>query len=225
MKKYITDSLVKEYDNKNNEIKNFLHDLKNIVSSTNYPLEGNCFYHHQTFELYPALYNKQLNLFWCGKQTYENVCEIGFNAGHSCLLLLLGRNIKAPLNFTIFDIGFHLYTRPCFEYIKSKFTNVNFEYFEGDSKIVMPTWIDNHKDLIYKYDLVHVDGGHSEECISNDMKNADLLVRINGIIIIDDTHCEHINSYVDYYLSSGNYIELEVLPTYGYQHRIIQKIK
>ena len=31
--------------------------------------------------------------------------------------------------------------------------------------------------------------------------------------------------YVDLYISNGNYIELHLYPTYGYQHRVIQKIK
>ena len=30
---------------------------------------------------------------------------------------------------------------------------------------------------MYKYVIVHVDGGHSNHCISNDMKNTDLLVK------------------------------------------------
>ena len=70
-----------------------------------------------------------------------------------------------------------------------------------------------------------MDGGHSEVCIINDMKNADMLVRIGGILIIDDTNMDHINKYVDMYLISENYKELNVLTTSGYPHRIIQKIR
>jgi uncharacterized protein YuzB (UPF0349 family) len=170
------------------------------------------------------LYSKQLNLFWCGKQATENICEIGFNAGHSAMLMLLGRN-NTKTNFTIFDIGNHPYTKPCYEYIKSKFSFVNFEYVEGDSTVTMSEWINTHKELMYKYDVVHVDGGHDEHCISNDMKHTDLLVKVNGIVIIDDTNSNIINKYVDLYISTGNYVELKILPTYGYPHRIIKKIK
>jgi hypothetical protein len=88
----------------------------------------------------------------------------------------------------------------------------------------MPEWISNNPELMYKYDVVHVDGGHSEHCISNDMKNADLLVKKNGIIIIDDTYIETINKYVNLYISTGNYVEMNLLSTYGYQHRVIKKI-
>jgi len=212
-----------EYESKNDEKQIHLENLKNIIIKSNVPFEGNCFYYHETLNIFPELYSKQLNLFWCGKQAVENICEIGFNAGHSTMLMLLGRT-NTPINFTIFDIGHHIYTKPSFEYIKSKFSYVNFEYVEGDSTITIPEWINNNSELMYKYDVVHVDGGHSEHCISNDMKNTDLLVKKNGIIIIDDTQGVTINKYVDLYISTGNYVEMNLLSTYGYQHRVIKKI-
>jgi len=217
-------TIIPEYESKNDEKQIYLCDLKKIVIDNNSSLEGNCFYYHTTLIEYPELYSKQVNLFWCGKQAVERMCEIGFNAGHSSMLLLLGRD-NTPLNFTIFDIGQHSYTAPCYEYIKSKFPYVNFEYIEGDSTVTMGNWINNHNYLINTYDVVHVDGGHSENCISSDMKNADLLVKTNGIIIVDDTNDNTINSYVNMYIESGNYVEVKILPTYGYQHRVIQKVK
>jgi len=218
------DFIKADYESKNDEKKMYLEDLKNIVIDSNVSLEGNCFYYHTTLDVFPELYSKQLNLFWCGKQAVTNICEIGFNAGHSTMLMLLGRE-KTPLNFTIFDIGLHKYTKPTFEYIKSKFSHVNFEYVEGDSTIIMPEWINNHKELIGQYDVVHVDGGHSEHCIYHDMKNTDMLVKINGIVIIDDSNDPSIGKYIDLYISTGNYIELNLLQSYGYEHRIIKKIK
>lgn len=224
------DSVKLEYESKKDEKQIYLDDIENIITEINDPLEGNCFYSHCTSNshctsiLQPQLYSKQVNLFWCGKQAVENICEIGFNAGHSTMLMLLGRE-KTPLNYTIFDKS-HYYGISCFEYIKSKFPHINFEHVEGDSTVTMPEWINNHTELMYKYDVVHVDGGHTEHCISNDMKNADLLVKNGGIIIVDDVDGPHINKYVDLYISNGNYIELNLLSTqeYMYPHRIIKKI-
>jgi hypothetical protein len=213
-----------DYESKNSEKQIYLDDLKNIILNGNTPLEGNCFYHHETLHLYSDLYTKQLNLFWCGKQAISRICEIGFNAGHSSLLMLLGRD-KTQLEFTIFDIGQHPYTKPSIEYMKSKFTHVNFEYIEGDSTITMPKWIYENKKNIETYDIVHVDGGHSEHCISHDMKNTMMLVKKNGLVIIDDTNAPEINKYVDFYISTGIFVEINVLNSYGYQHRIIKKIK
>lgn len=218
------DFIEPDYKSKHAEKQMYLDDLQDIIVQSNTSLEGNCFYHHETLQLYPALYSKQLNLFWCGKQAGSRICEIGFNAGHSTMLLLLGRD-KTPLRFTIFDIGEHSYTKPCVEYIRSKFSHVDFEYVEGDSTRVMPEWIDRYPDVVGTYDVVHVDGGHSEHCISNDMKHTDILVKRNGIVIIDDTNAPEINKYVDSYISTGKYIELNLLPSYGYQHRILRKIQ
>jgi hypothetical protein len=155
------DFIKPEYENKANERQIYLNDLEQIIRNSNSSLEGNCFYYHGSLNLYPELYTKQLNLFWCGKQAKTSICEIGFNAGHSTMLMLLGRD-KSSLNYTIFDIGDHSYTKHCIEYIKSKFTHINFEYVEGDSTIIMPEWINNNKDLIGTYDVVHVDGGHTD---------------------------------------------------------------
>ena len=88
----------------------------------------------------------------------------------------------------------------------------------------MPKWIEKNQKYLGLYDVVHIDGGHSENCISNDIKNSDLLVKIGGIIIIDDTNMTHIDKYVNLYLSNGKYREMNVLKTKGYPHRIIQKI-
>jgi len=212
-----------EYEKRSFEKQRLLDDIQNIIIESNSSLEGNCFYYHLSLVLYPDLYNKQLNLFWCGKTAISRICEIGFNAGHSSMLMLLGRD-TTPLDFTIFDIGHHAYTKPCLHYIGSKFQHVRFEYIEGDSTVTMPKWIEANPNYLGSYDVVHVDGGHSEHCISNDMANADLLVKKGGILIIDDTNMKHIHTYVNIYVSSGKYRELDVLPTKGYAHRILQKL-
>jgi predicted O-methyltransferase YrrM len=200
-----------------------LKSLYSIVVASGEPLEGNAFYEHGTMNVIPALYTKQLNLFWCGLQGKERICEIGFNAGHSFMLMLLGRD-TSPIKATIFDIGHHTYTKPALECLKTNFPHVGFEYIEGDSTVIMPKWIESHQELISSYDVIHVDGGHSEHCISNDMKNADILLRPGGIMIVDDVYFAHINKYVDQYIQSGNYKELELLKSEFYTHRILQKI-
>jgi len=218
----VMDLTKSEYESKNSEMEIYLNDLSNIIKNSNTPLEGNCFYYHQTLNKFPELYLKQINLYWCGKQGGSRVCEIGFNGGHSTMLLLLGRE-KTPLDFTIFDIGHHAYTKPCLEYIKSKFSHVNFEYIEGDSTITMPAWIHENKSCIWSYDLIHVDGGHTEHCISNDMKYADILLKAGGLVIIDDTNHYHINNWVDWYVSTRKYIELDVPNSFEYGYRVLQK--
>ena len=187
-------------------------------------MEGNIFYNHGTLTLNPNLHTKQANMFWCGKQAKTRICEIGFNAGHSTMLMLLGRE-KTPLEFTLFDIGHYGYTEPCLNYLSTAFPHVHFTYVKGDSTITMSKWIAENSSLIGQYDVIHVDGGHSEHCIINDMKNADVLIKLNGIVIVDDTDGDIINSVVEKYIATGNYKELFLLKTYDNQHRILQKIR
>jgi hypothetical protein len=212
-----------EYEQRSSQMESYLNKAEKIIINTNVKLEGNAFYFHNTLTRFPELYNKQLNLFWCGKQAPAKICEIGFNAGHSSMLMLLG-NDSPSLDFTIFDIGEHKYTAPCLSYMMSLYPQVKFEYVQGDSTITMPRWINSNQLNLGTYDVVHIDGGHTEHCIFNDMKNVNLLVKKDGIVIIDDTQVKHINKWVDLYLSTGLYTELHLLDTIGYRHRILQKI-
>lgn len=119
-----------------------------------------------------------------------NICEIGFNAGFSSLLLLLARkNIKST-NLLIFDIGEHKYVKPCLEYIKNNFENNNndiktsINYIEGNSITTVPNFINNNSSLIGTFDLIHIDGGHTYECILNDIKNADILLKKMELLLL-----------------------------------------
>lgn len=207
------------------EVKQILEDIKQIVSKTRYFLEGNCFYTHHTFNPHPSLIDKQENLYNSGKGKMK-ICEIGFNAGHSTLLFLLANkdNNENLIEYTIFDIGRQPYTNPCLEYILTKFTNVRFQYVEGNSILSMPYFLTHFPDKKGTYDLIHVDGGHSAECIISDLQHADLLIKKGGTIIIDDTDVEHINAEVDKYLANKHYEEIFLKKTEIYPHRIIKRL-
>lgn len=227
----------KEYNYNKSILENHLLNLENIIYDCKCPLEGNAFYYHQSPGRWnegeklirnDKFLNKQINLFWCGSLMNKKVCEIGFNAGHSALLLLLSREYSVNLEFLIFDICRHKYTEPCLEYIKKEFSDVKFEIVGGNSIIKIPEWIKQNSEQSGSFDVVHVDGGHSEDCIKNDFENADKLVKKGGIIIIDDTDSRHISKYVDKYLSNDNYIELPIMYTGGnksntFSHRMIKK--
>jgi len=227
----------KTYSEKEAVLEEHLTNLEKIIYECKCPLEGNAFYHHQSpgrwnegdkLVRHDKFINKQINLFWCGTLSNKKVCEVGFNAGHSALLLLLAREYSVNLEFLIFDICRHAYTTPCLEYIKKKFDDVNFEMIGGNSITKIPEWIKDNLEQCGTFDVVHIDGGHSEDCIKNDFENADKLVKIGGIIIIDDTDSEHISKYVDKYLTTGEYVELPIMYTggsksYTFSHRMIKK--
>ena len=135
----------KIYSEKEAVLEEHLSNLEKIIYECKVPLEGNAFYHHQSpgrwnegdkLVRHDMFINKQINLFWCGTLSNKKVCEVGFNAGHSALLLLLAREYSVNLEFLIFDICRHAYTKPCLEYIKKKFDDVKFEM----GKVAWPSW-------------------------------------------------------------------------------------
>lgn len=217
------DEIIDSYINIKSNLNVYLNDIEQIIKNTNYPLEGNSFYYHNTTDFYQDLFTKQVNLFWCGGQA-QKICEIGFNAGHSALLMLLGNKNLNNLHFTIFDINHHPYTKPSYLYLKNKFPTVHFEFIPGDSIQKIPQYESLYPDCVETFDLVHIDGGHSEECIKNDMENTFKLIKVGGIIIVDDTDHQTINKYVDNALETKSYEEVNVLKTYGYAHRVIKRI-
>ncbi len=215
--------VVKDKFTKNKfKIDNHLTQLQEIIQEKDELLEGNCFYEHLTFTFRKELYPKQINLFWAGCMSESKICEIGFNAGHSALLFLMANPTLKEL--TVFDICSHSYTFPCIEYIVSQFPSLVIDLHCGNSLKTMPLFYEKYPNAKGTYDIVHVDGGHTEECIQNDMKYADILVKVNGILIIDDTNNSFINIEIDKYLQTGNYEELKMLPTPMYPHRILKKI-
>lgn len=217
------EELRKQYEIKIRDSKDKLYQIEKIIRESGEKLEGNCFYYDETLDLYHDLLPKQINLFWAGSKATFRLCEIGFNAGHSSLLFILGRD-QTPLEFTIFDIGHHKYTLPTMKYLKKTFPYVKMEYIEGDSIQTILKWIFEHPHYMGTYDVVHVDGGHGELCVINDMKNADLLLKIGGIMIIDDTNNSFIDDKVYEYLMTFRYEEIEIMKTIGYKHRMIRKI-
>jgi predicted O-methyltransferase YrrM len=169
------------------------------------------------------LYNKQVNLFHCGKYARRKICEIGFNAGHSALLMLLMRDMT-PTDFLIFDIGEHKYMRPAFEYLNSVFPHVRFTLVVGDSTKTIPQWITNHPEEVGTYDVVHVDGGHSFDCITNDSRNSLQLAGHGSLLIYDDVYIGYINNVVDQVIATNQCREWALsLPTEGYTHRVVIK--
>ena len=104
--------------------------LDKIIEDSGVPLEGNCYYAwgYKTIDdniIIQSLANKRLN-YQRAIANKKNVCEIGFNAGHSLLYMLL---VNSTAEYTLFDLGEHLYSKPCLEYIRSLFPTTKIRYF------------------------------------------------------------------------------------------------
>lgn len=128
----------------------------------------------------------------------ERICEIGFNAGHS-LLLMIANNPTA--DYVIFDLCNHRYTIPCVTYIAEQYPNTKIEFIAGDSSISMPNYIKENPNL--KFDFIHIDGGHNLENVINDYNNSYSLIKEGGLTLFDDYDYQTIREFINTKLGKG----------------------
>jgi predicted O-methyltransferase YrrM len=152
-----------------------------------------------------------MNHFSLGKVS-DNILEIGFNAGHSSLLYLLSNQHST---ITAFDLCYHPYVIPCFEYLKNEFSN-RINLYSGDSNSTVYEYHKNNPTK--KFDLIHIDGGHETHIANKDFFNS--LKLASNIIIWDDTHLPHLDNLFNTYVQNNLIEEIYMHKTYEYKHRI-----
>ena len=159
-----------------------LESLNEAVRESQEVIEGNYFYHHQAAELHnvpdPSRREKRIFLSKSVKGK-KSVLEVGFNAGHSALLIL---SSNPHVKYVGVDIGEHSYTKEAARILRNHFGK-RFKLITGDSTNVLP----GLKLDKLKYDVIHVDGGHSQAQCFSDLSNAsNLLIEQSGQILLDD---------------------------------------
>lgn len=197
------------------EIKSYVTEIHKIIEKSGEVPEGNVYTNHQSLiPLKNEQCFKQINLWNLGAEA-ENIMEIGFNAGHSAVIMLTNKGKQKTITF--YDINHHKYTQPCYEFVKSKFPHIKFEAIWGDSLITLP--------LAHgQYDLIHLDGGHRLEHITNDIVNSLRLLKAGGTLIVDDTQDKIIDLICDMTKNLGLVEERgDTQGTKGYTHRIFKK--
>ncbi|MDC3332840.1 class I SAM-dependent methyltransferase [bacterium] len=173
--------------------------LERIVRSVSVgsEFEGNCFYRHTTFEKMPELINKQVNIMNAATPA-SDILEIGFNAGHSCLLMLLANPTS---RITTIDICEHPYTDKCYSYLQLMFPG-RLTLLEGNSRSILSVSIPNEP-----FDLIHIDGAHDYQSANLDFYQSILKGRKNARIIFDDTQIPHIRMLWDGYIRDKLIVE------------------
>jgi hypothetical protein len=185
-------------------------ELHDILVKTNEDVEGNCVYTNLTLERNDEYSSKRRNLYRLAKES-RKICEIGFNAGHSASLLMMGSQTSygAGAECVFFDLGQHRYTTLCFEKLKQMMPSVSTAMYLGDSRVLLPRWIEANKDQMGTFDMVHVDGGHSMDCAASDLLCAVLLTRPGGVIVVDDVDSKEILPVVNTWMLSG-YLSIDL---------------
>ena len=121
----------------------------------------------------------------CANYNAKNIMEIGFNAGHSADLFL---SCREDIKLVSFDLGIH-------EYVSYGKTFIDFKYpfrhslILGDSKKTVPEFAAAHQDM--KFDLIFIDGDHSELGALHDLVNCKKLAHASSVVVLDDTRKEH----------------------------------
>lgn len=213
------DHWVEEYLDVFSKNSHHLDHLRSIIYKVGEPCEGNVFWNHLTTNIDLTLVTKQANLFHYGKDA-QKILEIGFNAGHSCLLFLLANNTS---KITIFDIGDHRYTKYCYEYLAMQFPG-RLTIFYGDSRITVPEYIKNNPNEFF--DLLHIDGGHEMDMVASDIIHCSRIANLSkNVVISDDDNDPTINSINRSFVEQGVFKEIASLQTFTYTHFIAKYIR
>jgi predicted O-methyltransferase YrrM len=121
----------------------------------------------------------------------KNIAEIGFNSGFSALLMLIS---NPELHVTCYDIGCHKYTMPCF----LKLT----ETFGNRVKLIIGDSVKTLKKVNDRYQIIHIDGGHSTEIATSDILNSYRLSSNGTVLIMDDYDFPNLHELWDHYINS-----------------------
>ena len=142
----------------------------------------------------------------------KSVMEIGFNAGFSTLLMLLS---NPYIKITCFDLCEHKYSLLCYEKLKETFGD-RIHLISGDSTKTLPL-------ISEKYDLIHIDGGHSTDIAESDINTSFRLSKKGTILIMDDYYFGNLHELWDKYIDLYKLRSLHIY-TYNSPHHDIKYV-
>jgi hypothetical protein len=169
-------------------------EIAKILKNINERIEGNLVC---DIDPYNFVINNNIlkikNLQYLSKNKTK-ICEIGVNACHSLLIMII-ENPNAE--YLLFDLNYHKYTEPCINYIKSQFPNTKITIIYGNSIETVNNYINKHQYELNSYDLCHIDGGHTEDIFLHDYNNINKLSKKNTPIIFDDYNLYDIKQFIN----------------------------
>ena len=79
----------------------------------------------------------------------------------------------------------------------------------GNSTETISDYIQDNPNNINSFDLIHIDGGHTEDIFSQDYINSKKLIINNGIIIFDDYNLREIKNFINRKIKDNEIKELK----------------
>jgi hypothetical protein len=113
----------------------------------------------------------------------RQVCEIGFNGGHSAVMWL---SSKRDLLLQEFDLGEHEYVYRAKDFVDNHFSG-RLNLTLGDSARTVPQFARHNPG--FGCDLLQVDGNHYGEMPTIDLMNMRALARPHSVLLIDGVAC------------------------------------
>ena len=178
------------------ELYNNIHilEIAKILKNINERIEGNLVC---DIDPYNFIINNNIlkikNLQYLSKNK-NKICEIGVNACHSLLIMLI-ENPNAK--YLLFELNNHKYTEPCINYIKSQFPNTKITIIYGNSIETVNNYIKENQYELNTYDLCHIDGGHTEDIFLHDYNNINKLSKKHEPVIFDDYNMYDIKQFIN----------------------------
>ena len=114
------------------------------------------------------------------KESFTNVLEIGFNAGHSSEIFL-GSNPNSKI--TSIDVGYWYYGKFGVEFLNNKFPN-RLKVIFKDSILALNDFSTIPENKIFNF--IYIDGNHSYDYAYNDIKNCKKFSDKETLVAIDD---------------------------------------
>ncbi|CAE7709577.1 unnamed protein product, partial [Symbiodinium sp. KB8] len=125
--------------------------------------------------------------WWLSQQAQfvgvRQICEVGFNAGHSAWAFLSSSRHARMVSF---DLVATSYTRVCHRVIRGAFPKRH-RLVEGPSNLTIPRFV--MQNLNHRCDLIYIDGGHDEEEATSDLLHMSMLARAGTVLVMDDVGC------------------------------------
>ena len=124
----------------------------------------------------------------------RKICEIGVNACHSLLLMIM---VNPDAEYVLFDLNCHRYTELCIQYMMTTFPSTRISVYYGNSVETVKKYMETNIMDIATFDMCHIDGGHTYDVFSHDYANVNKLLSTDGTVIFDDYDYGDIKNFLD----------------------------